>query len=44
MKRLWEGDNMEDVLRALAMFMEHNRRNYGSHEAIKALKGVVDKT
>jgi hypothetical protein len=43
MKRLWEGDNMEDVLGALAMFMEQNRRNYGSHEAIKALKGVVDK-
>jgi hypothetical protein len=25
---------MEDVLGALAMFMEQNRRNYGSHEAI----------
>ena len=35
--------NMEDVLGALAMFMEQNRRNSGSHEATKALKGVVDK-
>jgi hypothetical protein len=35
--------NMEDVLGALAMFMEHNRKNSGSHEATKALKGVVDK-
>jgi hypothetical protein len=34
---------MEDVLGALAMFMEQNRINYGSHEATKALKGVVDK-
>ena len=35
--------NMEEVLGALAMFMEQNRRNSGSHEATKALKGVVDK-
>ena len=34
--------NIEDVLGALAMFMKHNRRNFGSHEATKALKGVVD--
>ena len=35
--------NMEDVLGTLAMFMEQNRRSYGSHEATKALKDVVDK-
>ncbi len=35
--------NMEEVLGALAMFMEQNRRNSGSHEATKALKSVVDK-
>ena len=23
------------------MFMEHNKTNFGSHEAMKALKGVV---
>ena len=35
--------NMEEILGALAMFMEHNRRNSGSHETTKALKNVVDK-
>ena len=34
--------NLEDVLGALAMFMEQNRRNYGSHETTKAFKCVVD--
>jgi hypothetical protein len=35
--------NIEDVLGTLAMFIEQNRRNSGSHEATKTLKGVVDK-
>ena len=35
--------NMEEILGALAMFMEHNRRNSSSHETTKTLKNVVDK-
>jgi hypothetical protein len=35
--------NMENILGALALYMEHHRANSGGHEATKALKGVVDK-
>ena len=35
--------NMKNVLEALAMLMEQHRRNFGSHEATKALRSVVDR-
>ena len=35
--------NIENILGTLGMFMEQNRRNSSGHEAMKALKGVLDK-
>lgn len=35
--------NMKNILGALAMLMEQDRGNFGSREATKALRSVVDK-
>ena len=37
-------NNRENILGALAMFMDHHRAIIGGHDSTKALKGVIDKT